>query len=395
MTFNKVALLLLAAPLVVHAGLRGMAPSGHLAEVKPHADAPRVAVNGSTKVPPVEDEKAQVVHLRAKLTKISVGLARMLKPDGELAKTKISDTFRTFSAELEKVLKETEHEKDTTKALKSLRAVEASVKVLTQDITQQQVKLMKDAAAQEESLLLGVLMTKQNAPMDDQMEVLKSAEFASLPVVATVLKAGDKKTPLFKQVAAILDGKNSTNSAVVLSGAASEIPKTLKAGKDGKPDVTPIVKVLTARLDRLEDGQKRMAHYHQQEMKEFDDAIKKEQKKNPKTAHHYELLRKNEDHKFKKEAAVGKHDADSLRAAIVAIQKGDMKALAKAQSALQDSLSNMKSQRSKFLVLIQMVHKAEAMDCPYCAAQCVDKCHSDGKPYVQCLTDCADAGKGK
>jgi len=44
-------------------------------------------------------------------------------------------------------------------------------------------------------------------------------------------------------------------------------------------------------------------------------------------------------------------------------------------------------------LFIQLANTIMDRDCPYCAAQCVDKCHTAGKPYVQCLTDCADAGK--
>jgi len=44
-------------------------------------------------------------------------------------------------------------------------------------------------------------------------------------------------------------------------------------------------------------------------------------------------------------------------------------------------------------MFIQLADTYMVRDCPYCAAQCVDKCHTAGKPYVTCLTDCADAGK--
>lgn len=44
-------------------------------------------------------------------------------------------------------------------------------------------------------------------------------------------------------------------------------------------------------------------------------------------------------------------------------------------------------------MFIQLTDSIMNRDCPYCAAQCVDKCHQAGKPYVQCMTDCADAGK--
>jgi len=44
-------------------------------------------------------------------------------------------------------------------------------------------------------------------------------------------------------------------------------------------------------------------------------------------------------------------------------------------------------------MFLQLANTFMERDCPYCAAQCVDKCHTAGKPYVTCLTECADAGK--
>lgn len=44
-------------------------------------------------------------------------------------------------------------------------------------------------------------------------------------------------------------------------------------------------------------------------------------------------------------------------------------------------------------LFIQLAASITNRDCPYCVAQCVDKCHTAGNPYVQCLTNCADAGK--
>jgi len=68
-------------------------------------------------------------------------------------------------------------------------------------------------------------------------------------------------------------------------------------------------------------------------------------------------------------------------ASAVATKKTEKKPLGKAASA---------AARTMF---IQLTDSYMNRDCPYCAAQCVDKCHSAGKPYVQCMTDCADAGK--
>lgn len=56
-------------------------------------------------------------------------------------------------------------------------------------------------------------------------------------------------------------------------------------------------------------------------------------------------------------------------------------------------MEQMKNHNSGFLVLLSMGSELMASDCPYCVAQCVDKCHQDGKPYTTCLTTCADAGK--
>jgi len=90
-----------------------------------------------------------------------------------------------------------------------------------------------------------------------------------------------------------------------------------------------------------------------------------------------------------------KRDIESMKASVKAIKTNDLKALEKAKGALEDSIKNMKSKNGGFLVLLELGHQFMEKDCPYCAAQCVDKCHNEGKPYVTCLTDCADAGKGK
>merc|ERR1719386_150501 len=103
-----------------------------------------------------------------------------------------------FNAELQRVLQETEKPKDAKKALKQLQDAQAGVQTLLKDITKQQQKLMADGDAQEESLLLGVLMQRQSEPMSKQLEVLNSAEFAKLKVVKFVLAAKNTKIPLFK-----------------------------------------------------------------------------------------------------------------------------------------------------------------------------------------------------
>mmetsp|Transcript_114399 Transcript_114399/g.198340 ORF Transcript_114399/g.198340 Transcript_114399/m.198340 type:complete len:379 (+) Transcript_114399:98-1234(+) len=350
---------------------------------------PKAATPAPQKEQPVKAPAApantsvEIAALRAKLTKVSAGLTNMLDAkSGSIAGTKVAASMRSFATELGKTLKETEGAKDAS-ALKRLQDAQAGIHSLVKDMTLQQVRLMKESEEQQRSLLLGVLMTRQGEPMEKQMEVLSSPDFKNLPEVKAVLAANDKKTPLFQQIANYVDKHENR----------SMIPSTLKMKADGKPDVSPIVNALSHRIQHLEESEKHRAELHAKEMDSMESAAKKKDKENPQLAHRVRLMKKGEDRKFKKEQALAHSDLVSLKAAVAAIQKGDIKALERTQLALKRSLQSMQAQSGKFLVLIQMTHRLEGLDCPYCAAQCVDKCHSEGKSYVTCLTQCADAGK--
>jgi len=377
-----ITLLLLAAPGAAGSSLRSAPNAVSPAKVALAKAAP-------AKAAPTEDDAVKVMKLRAKLVKISGGLTHMLSPDGAMSKTSVADVMTKFNTELQSVLKQTEKPKDMKKALKQLQDAQAGVQALTKDITQQQVRLMSEGDAQEESLLLGVLMQKQKEPMSKQMEVLTSSEFSKLKVVAAVLAAKDLKTPLFKQVATYLD---QHSPKPVAEPKMLDIPDKLKVNKDGKPDVTPIVLALEGRLHKMEENEARMEHHHEEEMKELDQ-VAAEKKKSAAAVRHIKKLKRSEERQFAKQSAMGKHDVQAIKSAIDAVKKGDMAALSKAQGALDASMKAAQARTGKFLVLIQMVHRAEGRDCPYCAAQCVDKCHTEGKSYTTCLTDCADAGK--
>jgi len=377
-----ITLLLLAAPGAAGSSLRSAPNAVSPAKVALAKAAP-------AKAAPTEDDAVKVMKLRAKLVKISGGLTHMLSPDGAMSKTSVADVMTKFNTELQSVLKQTEKPKDMKKALKQLQDAQAGVQALTKDITQQQVRLMSEGDAQEESLLLGVLMQKQKEPMSKQMEVLTSSEFSKLKVVAAVLAAKDLKTPLFKQVATYLD---QHSPKPVAEPKMLDIPDKLKVNKDGKPDVTPIVLALEGRLHKMEENEARMEHHHEEEMKELDQ-VAAEKNKSAAAVHHIKKLKRSEERQFAKQSAMGKHDVQAIKSAIDAVKKGDMAALSKAQGALDASMKAAQARTGKFLVLIQMVHRAEGRDCPYCAAQCVDKCHQEGKSYTTCMTDCADAGK--
>merc|ERR1719195_215448 len=338
-------------------------------------------------MPSKADVNTKVSQLHSKLTKISGALAGLTS--GKQGNTHVASMVGKVNAELRKVLAETAHPKDVKKALKQLEEANSSVQQLNTDITNEQVKLMRESDEQAESLLLGVLMQRQSEPISKQLEVMNSQEFAKLPVVVAVLAAKDMKTPLFKQVAGWLDAHAPAQPKAV----TPQIPEKLSAGKNGKPDVTPIVLVLESNLRHMEASEKSMADHHEAEMKELD-RLMVEKKNNTRAVHQIQRIKKKDQRDFAKRAAIGKHDLQTLKSAIESVKKGDLAGLANAQKALESSMKAAQKQQSgKFLVFVQLMNRASDVDCPYCAAQCVDKCHNDGKPYVACLAVCADAGK--
>lgn len=352
---------------------------------KPHTGAVKAETAKAAPAKVLGDE-AQVSQLREKLTKISGGFAKMLS--GPTGSTHVGTMIAKVNTMVVQVLAETKNAKDVKKALKQLEVANDAIKQLGTDVAHEQTQLMLEGQEQQQSLLLGVLMQRQKDPMNKQLEVLQSDDFKSLPVVVAVLAGKDRKTPLFQQVAAYLDAHSPAKPA------EPQIPEKLKKGKDGKPDVTPLVMALEARVEKMEDSERRMEEHHDEEMRELD-RVALEKKNNTRVVHQIKHMRKSDERNFIKESALAKRDIQTMKSAIEAVKKGDLSGLAKAQQALGKSMEVAKARQGKFLVLVQLVHQAEAFDCPYCVAQCVDKCHNDGKPYTTCLTDCADAGKGK
>lgn len=373
---------LLAALLV---GLVPVAAGSSLraAPVLSHDSSKKAAPAAPAAMPVVGDE-AQVVQLRAKLAKVSGGFDKLLS--GPMSQTHVGFIMSKVNAELQVALKDTAKPKDVKKALKELQDANAAVKQMSKDMAEEQANLMHEGEEQEQSLLLGVLMQRQKEPMSKQLEVAKSPEFAKLPAVVAVLAAKDMKTPLFKQVAAYLDAHAPPKVV------EPQIPEKLTKGKDGKPDVTPIVLALEARLHKMEDSEERMEEHHQTEMTALNKMVV-DKKNNTRAVHQIQKIQKHDTRDFQKQSAMAKHDIQSLKSGIESVKKGDMAGLAKAQGALTASMKAAQARSGKFLVLIELMHRTEGLDCPFCVAQCVDKCHNEGKPYVTCLTDCADSGK--
>merc|ERR1719335_461232 len=104
-------------------------------------------------------------------------------------------------------------------------------------------------------------------------------------------------------------------------------------------------------------------------------------------------MQKKEDRDYLKQHALMVRDVDALKKAIESVKKGDMKALAKMQQVLKDSIQAMKG-RDDFLHFLQLSEFTDSRsgDCPYCKAQCLEKCHNDGQTFMDCMQTCANAG---
>jgi len=344
-----------------------------------------LAVTKMSKEVAHKPSEADVEKLHAKLEKLAGSLNAMVKDkNGPLMKAKIGPEMEMFVKELNSVLFDTKSIKDPVVAFQKLEDARASMGALTSELTHRQEDLMKEGEAQQESLLLGVLMTKQKDPFAKQLEVLHSNDFVHLDVTKFLLKS-NSTAPLYVQAATYMDTHQSKATAEMVMDEAS-----LHAKAQARADA--LSASFEKRVESLEKVHAAKEKQHKTKMKELEEGIEKAGKK---SKHVMEALKKREERNYKKWDVMQKHDIDSMKAAVKAIKTNDLKALEKAKGALEESIKNLKSKNGGFLVLLELGHQFMEQDCPYCAAQCVDKCHNEGKPYVTCLTDCADAGKGK
>eukprot|EP00928_Gymnodinium_smaydae_P078829 TRINITY_DN62896_c0_g1_i1.p1 TRINITY_DN62896_c0_g1~~TRINITY_DN62896_c0_g1_i1.p1 ORF type:complete len:348 (+),score=87.24 TRINITY_DN62896_c0_g1_i1:68-1111(+) len=311
---------------------------------------------------------------RAKLEKMSVMLGHLLQSN-VLLHSKIAPALKLFSSNLDSVLEKSKSMKPS-EAMKALMGAKAGVSGLVADMTKTQTNLMKENVQQQESLLMGVLMTHQKDSMSQQLEILKSADFEGLDVAKALLSSADAKTPLYLQAARFLD--THKNASGVFSTHSSAVNRT---------------EAMAASLDKRVASLEREAKTKDIGYKNKIDGLEKLVNKGGNRTRVLKALIKREERNHKKWAAMQMHDIASMKAAAAAVRSGDVVALNRARAALQASLDSLKNKNAGMVVFLQKGHSILQRDCPYCAAQCVEKCHNDGKPYVACLSDCADAGK--
>lgn len=201
---------------------------------------------------------------------------------------------------------------------------------VTDDVNKKQMQ-------QDEEYLLGLLLLHQNDwSMAKQLNATEKFMHNS-PIMQKLFKEHDASKPLAPQLAAMMDKNNKAGVAKV-EEKTKQIEASAKKLAAAEAKAAPAV----ARLKKEEEKEKAA--------------------------------------KAAAEAAA-KTKVQPKAAPAVAKKETPKKNLGKAATAAAKTL------------FIQLTDTVMNRDCPYCAAQCVDKCHTAGKPYVQCLTDCADAGK--
>jgi len=206
----------------------------------------------------------------------------------------------------------------------------ADLSVVTDDVNKKQQQ-------QDEEYVLGLLILHQNNwSVEKQLEATQKF-MRNSPILKELIKNHDASKPLAPQLAAMMDKSNKAGVAKVQENAAKV---AAEAAKNAKKETAEIV--ARAEAKGKADAAKAAAA------------------------------------EAAKDAAAAPKKTVAKDAPAAAPKK---KSVAKAASAAAKAL------------FIQLADTTLNRDCPYCAAQCVDKCHTAGKPYVQCLTDCADAGK--
>eukprot|EP00448_Togula_jolla_P008129 CAMPEP_0170602438 /NCGR_PEP_ID=MMETSP0224-20130122/18388_1 /TAXON_ID=285029 /ORGANISM="Togula jolla, Strain CCCM 725" /LENGTH=380 /DNA_ID=CAMNT_0010927271 /DNA_START=62 /DNA_END=1202 /DNA_ORIENTATION=+ len=316
-----------------------------LPSLRAHVGSQLQEVPRNSSVPTSEAVEAE----RTSITHYVTSLNALLNMNaGPLGGSKVGPTLRVFAQKLTSVLEETKSIKDPVLAMSKLKAAKGSVSALVKDLTTQQASLMAEDAAQRESLLLGVLMARQTYPIAEQMEVLKSVDFASLPVVQELLHRHNATTPLYQQVAQYLDKHHGVAGAAV----SSEVIRNVTLSKEAvaRGHMLDLAAKFEKRVTALQLELDTRSKQHEAKMEQLNKQISKV------STHDARLLkyaRKREERNYKKWVATREHDLKSMRAAADAMRTGDIEAIKRIQRAMAESLKAMKSNGQGFLVLIQ------------------------------------------
>lgn len=344
-----------------------------------------------------EPSAKEVADLQAHLEQVLTGLkgvSAAQKAKGE-ENTKFSKILQPFLEEMTHVLTEVKNGTKLTipQKFEMLENAQKSLSGLAKDMGNRQQELSEEEESQKESLLIGVLMAKAKRPQAEQLEVMQSDEFKNLTVVKVVLAHMVPGKTLAEQVAAQLDQKSGSKPGQFLKKQSA---------------VDGIVAKLEDQVGKMDKHLKLSEKDHKEHMAKVAEAMKKDEDKARKSngtkteveqrvkhVHNRELrIQKKLEREYQKWHALASKDSKSLHEAIAAIKKGDISALGKARKALTESLQRMKGSTGDFLHFLQLSVYTTSRDaaCPYCKAQCLEKCHAGGASFVTCMGQCESVG---
>lgn len=312
-----------------------------------------------------------VQKLRGNIQNVTRKLQLLLGKD--LRHSELVPPLRAFIKEAERVLSETKMDNAGT-AMKKLQHTRAAMMELVSALGARQAVLMKETCDQKLSLLLGVLMSHKNDPPFQQFKILNATDFRDMDIAKVLLAKRDETKPLYMQAASYLDKQNTT---------------AFRAKRDSH-DLQSITVAFERRIEGIKVAQAEMRRDHQKRIIHLQNLLKDASTSDK---HIIQRKMKHEQMHFQKWELVENDDLSTMQKVVLAIKNRNLKALQQARSALATSMKALQSNNVGFLVFMEMSHSLLGEDCPYCAAQCVDACHSAGMPYLTCLTRCADAGK--
>jgi hypothetical protein len=288
-----------------------------------------------------------------KLQKVEQGFEAMLKASPALEDL-VGPMVKEVSGALE------------SKKMDKMKSVLAEFPKWQQQMTERQKSIMEAGDEERTTLLVAVLQNKQSLPVSAQLDIAHAADFSGLPVVSYIEKHTDEKTPLVELALKFLDGKDA---APVTEASAPAAPK----------DMQTIIDMLATH--------KKKAEAHVEALEEHRKLVEKVLGGKKNQTMQVKYLKHREERKLDKELAIEKKTVSALGTAMEDIKKKDMKGLKEAKEALQQSVKALEESEGEFLHFLQI--EAPGFSCPYCGAQCIEKCRTtEHKSMSGCLTEC-------
>jgi hypothetical protein len=287
-----------------------------------------------------------------KLEKVEKGFSAMVKASPALEDL-VGPMLKEVSGALE------------TKKMDKMKSVLAEFPKWQQQMSERQKNIMEAGDEERTTLLVAVLQNKQSLPVSEQLEVVQAADFSGLPAVAYIEEHNDEKTPLVELALKFLDGKDAAPVNATSAAAA--------------PDMTTILDMLATH--------KQKAEQHVKALEEHRALVEKVLGGKKNQTMQVKYLKHREERKLDKELAIEKKTVSALGTAMEDIKNKNMKGLLEAKAALQESVNALEESEGQFLHLLQI--EAPGFSCPYCGAQCIEKCRAtEHKSMSGCLTEC-------